>query len=72
MHATTTSMLQSYLKSRILKDVIKDQYYLQIKESLQHENVQQKIKEYKIKEDGLLMHKNIIYVFYVFSLMCLH
>ena len=39
-----------------------DQHYLQIKEILQHENVQQKIKEYEMKEDGLLMHKNKIYV----------
>jgi hypothetical protein len=34
-----------------------DQHYLQVKESLQ-----QKIKEYEMKEDGLLMHKNRIYV----------
>jgi hypothetical protein len=33
-----------------------------VKESRQQENVQQKIKEYEMKEDGLLMHKNIIYV----------
>jgi hypothetical protein len=33
-----------------------------VKEGLQQENVQQKIKEYEMMEDGLLMHKNIIYV----------
>jgi hypothetical protein len=33
-----------------------------VKESLQQKNVQQKIKEYEMKEDGLLMHTNIIYV----------
>jgi hypothetical protein len=62
MHATTISMHQSYLKSIILNVVVTDQHYLQVKEILQQENVQQKIKEYEMKEDGLLMHKNRIYV----------
>jgi hypothetical protein len=62
MHATTVSMHQSDLKRIILDVVVTDQHYLQVKESLQQENVQQKIKEYEIKEDGLLMHKNRIYV----------
>jgi hypothetical protein len=43
-------------------NVDQDQHYLQVKESLQQGDVQQKIKEYEIKEDGLLMHKNRIYV----------
>jgi hypothetical protein len=62
MHAIVVSMHQSNLKSIILYVVVTDQHYLQVKESLQQENVQQKIKYYEMKEDGLLMHKNIIYV----------
>ena len=62
MHATTISMNQSYLKSRILDVVVTDQHYLRVKESLKQENVQQKIKEYDMEEDGLLIHKNRIYV----------
>jgi hypothetical protein len=62
MHATTISMHQSDLKRRILDVVVTDQHYLQVKESLQQGDVQQKVKEYEIKEDGLLMHKNRIYV----------
>ena len=62
MHATTINMHQSDLKSIILDVVVIDQHYLHVKERLWHENVQQKIKEYDIKEDGLLMHKNRIYV----------
>ena len=62
MHATTVSMHQSYLKRRIVNVVVTNQHYLPVKESLQQENVQQKIKEYEMKEDGLLMHKNRIYV----------
>jgi hypothetical protein len=56
------SMHQSDLKSRILDGLVTDQHYLQVKENLQQGNVQQKIKEYEIREDILLMHKNRIYV----------
>jgi hypothetical protein len=42
MHATTVSMHQSDLKRRILDVVVTDQHYLQVKESLQQGDVQQK------------------------------
>jgi hypothetical protein len=50
------------LKSRILDGLVTDHHYLQVKENLQQGDVQQTIKEYEIKEDELLMHKNKIYV----------
>jgi hypothetical protein len=50
------------LKSIILDGLVIDQHYLQVKENLQQGGVQQKIKEYEIKEDILLMHKSRIYV----------
>jgi hypothetical protein len=62
MHATTISIHQSDLKRRILDVVVTDQHYLHVKEILKQENVLQKIKEYEMKENGLLMHKNRIYV----------
>jgi hypothetical protein len=62
MHATTVSMHQSDLKRRILDGLVTDQHYLQVRENLQQGDVQHKIKEYEIKEDGLLIHKNRIYV----------
>jgi hypothetical protein len=62
MHATTVSMHQLDLKRRILDGLVTDQHYLQVKENLQQRDVLQKIKEYEIKEDRLLMHKNRIYV----------
>jgi hypothetical protein len=61
MHATIVSMDQSDLKSRILDGLVTDQHYPQVKENLQQGDVEQKIKEYEMKEDGLLMHKNRIY-----------
>jgi hypothetical protein len=57
MHSTAVSMHQSDLKRRILDGLVIDQHYLKVKENLQH-----KLKEYERKEDGLLMHKNRIYV----------
>jgi hypothetical protein len=55
-------MHQSDLKRIFLNVVVTDQNYIHVNESLQQENAQQKIKEYEMKEDVLLMHKNIIYV----------
>jgi hypothetical protein len=42
--------------------VVAYQHYLHVKENLQQENVQYKFKGYDIKEDGVLLHKNIVYV----------
>jgi hypothetical protein len=44
MHATTISMHQSDLKSRILDVVVTNQHYLHVNESLQQEDVEQKIQ----------------------------
>jgi hypothetical protein len=63
MHATAVSMHQLDFKKRILDGLAIDQHYLQVNQSLQQGDVHQKIEEYEIKEDGLLMHKNRIYVF---------
>jgi hypothetical protein len=62
MNVIVVSMHQSDLKRRILDNIVTDQHYLQVKENLKQGDVQKKIKEYEIKEDGLLMHKNRIYV----------
>jgi hypothetical protein len=62
MHAIVVSMHQSDLKRIIIDDIAIDHHYLQVKESLQQGDIQQKIEEYEIKEDGFLMHKNRIYV----------
>ena len=62
MHATTVSMHLSDLKRNFLDVVVTDQHYLQVKERLQQGYVQQKTKEFEMKENGLLMHKNRIYV----------
>jgi hypothetical protein len=62
MHATIVNMHKLELKNRILDGLVTDQHYLQVKENIQQGYVQQKIKEYEIKEDRLILHKNRIYV----------
>jgi hypothetical protein len=62
MHAIVVSMHQSNLRIKFLDGLVTDQHYLQVKENLQQGDVQPRIKEYEIKKDGLLMHKNRIYV----------
>lgn len=52
MDATVVSIHQSKLKRIILDGLVTDRHYLQVKESLQQGYVQQKIKEYEIKEYG--------------------
>jgi hypothetical protein len=49
-------------RRKILDVVVTNQHYLQVEKRLQQGDAKQKMKEYEMKEDGLLMHKNIIYV----------
>ena len=57
MHATVVSMHQSDLKRIILDVVVIDQHYLQVKEILQKENVQQKINNMRWKKMDYLCIK---------------
>ena len=54
MHATTISMCKSDLKARILEIVISYQRYIQVTYKLQHENVKQKFKGYRLDMIGFL------------------
>jgi hypothetical protein len=56
MHATTISMCKFDLKDRILEAAKSDQHYLETKEKLQQGKLQQKIKDYELREDGILMY----------------
>jgi hypothetical protein len=62
MHATTISMYKSDLKDIILEAAKSDQQYMEIKEKLQQGNLQQKIEDYKLKEDEILMYRGRVYV----------
>jgi hypothetical protein len=62
MHATTISMYRIDLKYKIIEVVTIDQHYVQVKEILHHNDMQQKCKDYKLEEDGILLFQNIVYV----------
>jgi hypothetical protein len=62
LHATTISMCQTYFKDRILEAAKIDFQYMEIITKLQKGILQQKIKDYKWGNDGILMYRGIIYV----------
>jgi hypothetical protein len=55
MHATSISMYKTYLKERIIWVITIDQHYLQVNESLQHNDVAHKYKDYKLEENGIIL-----------------
>jgi hypothetical protein len=57
LHATTISMHQSYLKDRILEAAKSDLQYMKIIKKLQQGILQQKIEDYKLESDEILMYK---------------
>jgi hypothetical protein len=62
LHATTISMYQSYLKDIIIEATKSNLQYRELVEKLQQGNLQQKIDEYKIDTDKILMYRGRIYV----------
>jgi hypothetical protein len=62
LHATTINMCQSDLKGRISEASKSDLHYMELVEKLQQGNLQQKIEDYKLGIDEILMYRNKIYV----------
>jgi hypothetical protein len=62
MHATTISMYQTDLRDRIIEVAKSDQRYEELREKLQQGILQQKLEEYELKEDGILMFRHRVYV----------
>jgi hypothetical protein len=56
-HISAINMFNTNLKDRFLETPKSYQQYLKIKETLKQGNLQQKIKYYELKEDGILMYK---------------
>jgi hypothetical protein len=55
MNATTICVCIIDLKYRILEVVTTNEHYVQVKESLQHNDIQQKYKDYKLEEDRIIL-----------------
>ena len=62
MHATTISKYQLDLKHIILEAAKLDLQYKELVAKLQQGKLQQKIEEYKLDNDEILMYRGIIYV----------
>ena len=62
IHATAISMYQSYLKDRITEAAKSDLQYKELVAKLQQGILQQKIEEYKLDNDEIIMYRGIIYV----------
>jgi hypothetical protein len=62
LHATSISMYQSYLKDKIIEVAKSNFQYKELVEKLQQGILQQKIKDYKIENDEILIYRGIIYV----------
>jgi hypothetical protein len=61
-HAKTISMYQLDLKDIIIEAAKLDLQYKELVEKLKQSNLQQKIEEYKLDNDEILMYRGIIYV----------
>ena len=62
LHATTISMYRTDIKGRILEATNADLQYMELVAKLQQGEMLQKVENYKLEIDGILMYKNIIYV----------
>jgi hypothetical protein len=62
MHDTTISMYQSDLKDNILEVSKSNHIYVEIKEKLQQDKMQHKIKYYELGEDEILMYRGRVHV----------
>jgi hypothetical protein len=62
MDVATINMYKINIKYKIIEATNSDQHYLQIKQTLQQGNLQQKFKDFELKEDEIIMHKGKVYV----------
>jgi hypothetical protein len=62
LHATTISMYQTDIKSRILEAANADLQYMELVAKLQQGEMPQKVEDYKLGVDGTLLYKNRVYV----------
>ena len=62
LHSTTIIMYQSYLKDKIIEAAKSDFQYKELVAKLQEGNLQQKIEDYKLENDEILIYRGRIYV----------
>jgi hypothetical protein len=62
LHATTISMYQNDLKGRIYEAAKAYLQYMELVTKLQEGKMQQKVEDYKLGNDEILLYRNKIYV----------
>ena len=62
LHATSISMYQTDIKSRILEAGNANLQYRELVAKLQQGKMPQKMEIYKLETDGILLYKNIIFL----------
>ena len=62
MHLAYLSIFQSYLRQRIVNHTAEDEMYVQIKDKLQQQSLENRYEGYKLEEDGILTYKGRIYI----------
>jgi hypothetical protein len=62
LYATTISMYRSDLKDKFVEAAKSDLQYMELVTKLQQGKMQQKIEDYELGVDGILLYKNIFYV----------
>ena len=62
IQVASLSIFQSYMRQQIVKHVVEDYLYVQVKDKLQQQNLEKKYEGYKLEEYGILTYKNIIYI----------
>jgi hypothetical protein len=62
LHATTISKYQTDLKGIISEDAKADLQYMEMVTKFQQGKMQQKVEDYKLGNDEIILYRNIIYV----------
>ena len=62
MHVASLSIFQSYMRQHIVNHTTNYELYMQIKDKLQQQTLENKYERYKLEEDGLLTFKGGIYI----------
>ena len=62
MHVAAINTSTSDLKDKIIEASVTNELYQQVKEGLKQQKFPQKFDKYKFKENGILMHRDRVYV----------
>ena len=62
MHVEAINTSTSDLKDKIVEASVADELYQQVKEGLKQHKITQKNDKYKFKENGIIMHRDRVYV----------